>query len=96
MVERIGPQISVSMLVMTADGHPLGRIKTTSNTCIQLDVMLGPDFWVGRELIRDTSAGLVVLRVPRDFFNQRPSRGHGTHTGIHADEGEHEALGRQR
>jgi hypothetical protein len=86
MVEASSPQVDIGMLVMTADGHQLGRVKATSNTCIGLDILLGPDYWIGRDLIRDTSAGVVLLNEPKDFFNQRPTRGHGSHTGMHADE----------
>ena len=78
------PDIKVGMLVLTADGAQLGRIKTLSTTCAELDIFLGPDYWIGRDLVKDTATGVAVLRENRNFFNQRVRRGR-THEGLHAN-----------
>jgi hypothetical protein len=88
MVTRTsGYNVQVGMLVMSADGHQLGRVKAISNTCFEVDVFLGPDYWVNRDLVADTSTGAVLLREGREFFTQRPTTGR-THEGLHREEPE--------
>jgi hypothetical protein len=80
--------VQVGMLVMSADGHQLGRVKAISNSCFGVDVFLGPDYWVNRDLVSDTSTGAVLLREGREYFTQRPTTGR-THEGLHHEEPEH-------
>jgi hypothetical protein len=77
--------VQIGMLVMSADGHQLGRVKALSNTCFEIDVFLGPDYWVNRQLVTDTSAAAVLLSEEKEYFTQRPARGR-THEGLHRDE----------
>jgi hypothetical protein len=80
-----GETVEVGMLVMSTDGHQLGRVKAVSNTCFEVDVFLGPDYWVNRDLVTDTSTGAVLLREDREYFTQRPTTGR-THEGLHHEE----------
>jgi hypothetical protein len=77
-----GENIQVGMLVMSADGHQLGRVKAVSNTCFGVDVFLGLDYWVNRDRVADTSTGAVLLTENREYFTQRPTTGRN-HEGLH-------------
>jgi hypothetical protein len=87
VVKTPGDSVQVGMLVMSADGHQLGRVKAISNSCFGIDVFLGPDYWVNRELVSDTSTGAVLLSEEREYFTQRPTTGR-THEGLHHEEDE--------
>lgn len=75
-------QLRTGMLVFSADGDELGRIKELQDGCFKVDAPFAIDFWVAASAVASTEFGVARLALPKDAFNQRLERDIG-HTGVH-------------
>ena len=72
-------KVELGMPVISADGKVLGKVKEVRGDTFKVDARWALNYWLGQEVVEDTTKGLVHLVVTKQAVGSAK-----LHEGMHS------------